>query len=266
MFALVPVAPQPWPSPYVENAAGRNTPPRAQTVDGRGESGDGVLVVYSATPVEAPVVVGSESGHDSTDYDLLIMKSLAKFARPPKTEAIVGKMAQRARAEALNSAFSPHRRRKPKAQKVELDDPIYPWRGLWKFVGHTGYRDWLAARGVGPADIEKRISDEFNRTTTDIDFKDGELTVTVKTRSIGEVRRRKTVQKFPVDGETAVFLDSPSGPVSIVTLFHGTDLVMEIDTSAGLETHTRSFVDGLLHHRMVDSSGVECTLEFVRLD
>jgi hypothetical protein len=199
-------------------------------------------------------------------YDRLVMKSLAKFARPPKTEAIVGKMAQRARAEALNTAFSPRRRRKPKAQKVELDDPIYPWRGLWKFVGHTGYRDWLAARGVSPADIEKRISDEFNRTTTDIDFKDGELTITVKTRSIGDVRHRKTAQKFPVDGETAVTLDSPSGAVSIVTLFHGVDLVMEVDTPAGLETHTRSFVDGLLHLRMVDSSGAECTLEFVRID
>jgi hypothetical protein len=199
-------------------------------------------------------------------YDRHVMKSLAKFARPPKTEAIVGKMAQRARAEALNTAFSPRRRRKPKAQKVELDDPIYPWRGLWKFVGHTGYRDWLAARGVSPADIEKRISDEFNRTTTDIDFKDGELTITVKTRSIGDVRHRKTAQKFPVDGETAVTLDSPSGAVSIVTLFHGVDLVMEVDTPAGLETHTRSFVDGLLHLRMVDSSGAECTLEFVRID
>lgn len=152
-------------------------------------------------------------------YHRSVTKSLAKFARPTEDEAIVGKMAQRVRAEALNSAFSPHRRRKPKAQKVELDDPIYPWRRLWKFVGHTGYRDWLAARGVTPADIEKRISDEFNRTTTDIDFKDGELTVTVKTRSIGDVRRRKTVQKFPVDGETTVFLDSPSGSVSIVTLF-----------------------------------------------
>ncbi|TEX46603.1 MAG: hypothetical protein B7C54_05185 [Acidimicrobiales bacterium mtb01] len=199
-------------------------------------------------------------------YDRLVMKSLAKFAKPPKTEAIAGKMVQRARAEALNTAFSPRRRRKPKAQKVELDDPIYPWRGLWKFVGHTGYRDWLAAHGVAPADIEKRVSDEFNRTTTDIDFKDGELTVTVKSRSIGDIRHRKTVQKFPVDGETAVILDSPSGPVSIVTLFHDTDLVMEVDTPAGLETHTRSFVDGLLHLRMVDSSGAECTLEFVRID
>lgn len=194
------------------------------------------------------------------------MKSLAKFARPPKTEAIVGKMAQRARAEALNTAFSPHRRRQPKAAKVELDDPIYPWRGLWKFVGHTGYRDWLAARGVAPADIEKMISDEFNRSTTDIDFDDGEIEVTVKTRSVGQIRHRKKAQKFPVDGETAVTLDSPAGPVSIVTLFQGSDLVMEVDTPAGLEIHTRSFVDGLLHLKMVDSSGAECTLEYVRLD
>ena len=84
--------------------------------------------------------------------------------------------------------------------------------------------------------------------------------------SIGRIRTSKTSQKFVADGETPLFLESPLGPVSIVTLFHGDDLVMEIDTPNGLETHTRSFTDGRLHQRMIDQSGTECHLEFERID
>jgi hypothetical protein len=165
-------------------------------------------------------------------------------------------------------AFNSHRKTPAKNEQVSV--PEYSsWIGRWSLVAQTGFREWLAARAMGPEEIDVHIKSLFNDTWVEIsDTKDGvEITTSAKVR--GKLRRQVASFEYVLDGTTALTMQSPLGPVSMTASIDGVILVHIVNTTQGIETHRRQAMKSpkgdRLMQTMIDAKGKTATLEYQRI-
>lgn len=166
------------------------------------------------------------------------------------------------------SAFG--RRRRQATKTAPTDIPEYSsWIGRWSLVVQTGYREWLAARAMGPEEIDTHIKSLFNNTWVEIsDTKEG-IKITTSSKVRGKLRRQVASFEYVLDGMTALTMQSPLGPVSMTASIDGVALVHIVNTPNGIETHRRQAVKSpkgdRLMQTMVDAKGNNSTLEYQRI-
>ena len=166
------------------------------------------------------------------------------------------------------SAFGGRRRQPPKA--LPTDIPEYSsWIGRWSLVAQTGYREWLAARAMGPEEIDAHIKSLFNNTWVEIsDTKEG-VNITTSSKVRGRFRRQVASFEYVLDGMTALTMQSPLGPISMTASIDGVALVHIVNTPNGIETHRRQAVKSpkgdRLMQTMIDAKGNNPTLENQRI-
>ena len=164
--------------------------------------------------------------------------------------------------------FDGHQKKKGHASPIDI--PEYSsWIGRWSLVAQTGFREWLAARAMGPEEIDVHIKSLFNDTWVEIsDTKDGvEITTSAKVR--GKLRRQVASFEYVLDGTTALTMQSPLGPVSMTASIDGVILVHIVNTTQGIETHRRQAMKSpkgdRLMQTMIDAKGKTATLEYQRI-
>ena len=163
------------------------------------------------------------------------------------------------------SAFG--RRRRQATKTAPTDIPEYSsWIGRWSLVVQTGYREWLAARAMGPEEIDTHIKSLFNNTWVEIsDTKEG-IKITTSSKVRGKLRRQVASFEYVLDGMTALTMQSPLGPVSMTASIDGVALVHIVNTPNGIETHRRQAVKSpkgdRLMQTMIDAKGNNSTLEY----
>jgi hypothetical protein len=142
---------------------------------------------------------------------------------------------------------------------------MYLWRGSWRLVAHTGYREWLAARRMEPPRIDAHINELFNLTTLSLRLNDGVVTVATDVKRKWSWRKDHTERDFVTDGETTLKEQSPLGPVDMTSILTGEDFVMTVSTPGGVETHRYTYKESRMRRLLFDASGEECELEYVRV-
>ena len=166
------------------------------------------------------------------------------------------------------SAFG--RRRRQATKTAPTDIPEYSsWIGRWSLVVQTGYREWLAARAMGPEEIDTHIKSLFNNTWVEIsDTKEG-IKITTSSKVRGKLRRQVASFEYVLDGMTSLTMQSPLGPVSMTASIDGVALVHIVNTPNGIETHRRQSVKSpkgdRLMQSMIDAKGNNSTLEYQRI-
>ena len=166
------------------------------------------------------------------------------------------------------SAFG--RRRRQATKTAPTDIPEYSsWIGRWSLVAQTGYREWLAARAMGPEEIDAHIKSLFNNTWVEIsDTKEG-IKITTSSKVRGKLRRQVASFEYVLDGMTSLTMQSPLGPVSMTASIDGVALVHIVNTPNGIETHRRQSVKSpkgdRLMQSMIDAKGNNSTLEYQRI-
>ena len=166
------------------------------------------------------------------------------------------------------SAFG--RRRRQATKTAPTDIPEYSsWIGRWSLVAQTGYREWLAARAMGPEEIDTHIKSLFNNTWVEIsDTKEG-IKITTSSKVRGKLRRQVASFEYVLDGMTSLTMQSPLGPVSMTASIDGVALVHIVNTPNGIETHRRQSVKSpkgdRLMQSMIDAKGNNSTLEYQRI-
>jgi hypothetical protein len=170
---------------------------------------------------------------------------------------------QRAKAGAMRGLFSAKPRTGQKRGKVT--GPIYAWRGTWKLVAHTGYREWLAARGMSSDDIDDEIDHLFHRSVVTFGLKDGVVTVSQVIRWRGRKRTERRLDTITADGETVFATESITGPVTKTAIFAGEYLVINVTGSRGPEVHRHAISTNRLHVRLNGVDQEEALLEFERI-
>ena len=166
------------------------------------------------------------------------------------------------------SAFG--RRRRQATKTAPTDIPEYSsWIGRWSLVVQTGYREWLAARAMGPEEIDTHIKSLFNNTWVEIsDTKEG-IKITTSSKVRGKLRRQVASFEYVLDGMTALTMQSPLGSVSMTASIDGVALVHIVNTPNGIETHRRQAVKSpkgdRLMQTMIDAKGNNSTLEYQRI-
>ena len=166
------------------------------------------------------------------------------------------------------SAFG--RRRRQATKTAPTDIPEYSsWIGRWSLVVQTGYREWLAARAMGPEEIDTHIKSLFNNTWVEIsDTKEG-IKITTSSKVRGKLRRQVASFEYVLDGMTALTMQSPLGPISMTASIDGVALVQIVNTPNGIETHRRQAVKSpkgdRLMQTMIDAKGNNATLEYQRI-
>ena len=162
------------------------------------------------------------------------------------------------------------RRRRQATKTAPTDIPEYSsWIGRWSLVAQTGYREWLAARAMGPEEIDAHIKSLFNNTWVEIsDTKEG-IKITTSSKVRGKLRRQVASYEYVLDGMTAMTTQSPLGPVSMTASIDGVALVHIVNTPNGIETHRRQAVKSpkgdRLMQTMIDAKGNNSTLEYQRI-
>ena len=170
---------------------------------------------------------------------------------------------QRAKVGAMRGLFSA----KPRTgqRRTKVSGPVYAWRGTWKLVAHTGYREWLATRGMSADDIDDEIDHFFHRSVTTFGLKDGVVTISQIVRWRGKKRTERRLDTITADGETVFATESITGPVTKTAIFVGEDLVVNVTSPHGPEVH-RHFIDtNRLHVQMNGPNQEEARLEFERV-
>ena len=170
---------------------------------------------------------------------------------------------QRAKAGAMRGLFSAKPRTGTKRGKVT--GPVYAWRGTWKLVAHTGYREWLAARGMSGDDIDDEVDHLFHRSVVTFGLKDGVVTVSQVIRWRGRKRTERRLDTITADGETVFATESITGPVTKTAIFAGEDLVINVTGSRGPEVHRHSIRTNRLHVQLNGPDHEEALLEFERI-
>ena len=162
------------------------------------------------------------------------------------------------------------RHQKKKGQSSPTAIPEYTsFIGRWSLVAQTGYREWLAARAMGPEEIDAHIKSLFNNTWVEIsDTKEG-VNITTSSKVRGRFRRQVASFEYVLDGVTALTMQSPLGPVSMTASIDGVALVHIVNTPNGIETHRRQAVKSpkgdRLMQTMIDAKGNNATLEYQRI-
>ncbi|MEN9804525.1 MAG: hypothetical protein RIS41_1372 [Actinomycetota bacterium] len=170
---------------------------------------------------------------------------------------------QRAKAGAMRGLFSAKPRTGQRRGKVT--GPIYAWRGTWKLVAHTGYREWLAARGMSADDIDDEIDHLFHRSVITFGLKDGVVTVSQVIRWRGRKRTERRLDTIAADGETVFATESITGPVTKTAIFAGEDLVINVTGVRGPEVHRHLIQTNRLHVQLNGVDQEEALLEFERI-
>ncbi|MEY3681130.1 MAG: hypothetical protein ACO27U_06380 [Ilumatobacteraceae bacterium] len=170
---------------------------------------------------------------------------------------------QRAKVGAMRGLFSA----KPRTgrSRTKVSGPIRAWRGSWKLVAHTGYREWLTARGMSPDDVDDEVTHLFHRSVTTIGLKDEAVTVSQIIRWKGRKRTERRLDTIVVDGQTVFAGESPTGPVTKTAIFAGEDLVVNATGSRGPEVHRYTIQSNRLHVVMTGVEHEEALLEFERI-
>ena len=170
---------------------------------------------------------------------------------------------QRAKAGAMRGLFSAKPRSGQRRGKVT--GPIFAWRGTWKLVAHTGYREWLAARGMSADAIDDEVDHMFHRSVTTLALKDGVVTVSQVIRWRGRKRTERRLDTIVADGETVFSGESLTGPVTKTAIFAGEDVVISVASPHGSEVHRYSVVTNRLRLTMNGLDREEALLEFERI-
>ena len=170
---------------------------------------------------------------------------------------------ERAKVGAMRGLFSAKPRTGQKRGKVT--GPVYAWRGTWKLVAHTGYREWLAARGMSADDIDDEIDHLFHRSVTTFGLKDGAVTISQVVKWRGRKRTERRLDTITADGETVFATESITGPVTKTAIFAGEDLVLNVTGSRGPEVHRHSIATNRLHLQLNGPDQEEALLEFERI-
>ena len=164
--------------------------------------------------------------------------------------------------------FDRHQKKKGHASPTAI--PEYTsFIGRWSLVAQTGYREWLAARAMGPEEIDAHIKSLFNNTWVEIsDTKEG-VNITTSSKVRGRFRRQVASFEYVLDGMTALTMQSPLGPISMTASIDGVALVHIVNTPNGIETHRRQAVKSpkgdRLMQTMIDAKGNNATLEYQRI-
>ena len=164
--------------------------------------------------------------------------------------------------------FDRHQKKKGHASPTNI--PEYTsFIGRWSLVAQTGYREWLAARAMGPEEIDAHIKSLFNNTWVEIsDTKEG-VNITTSSKVRGRFRRQVASFEYVLDGMTALTMQSPLGPISMTASIDGVALVHIVNTPNGIETHRRQAVKSpkgdRLMQTMIDAKGNNATLEYQRI-
>ena len=164
--------------------------------------------------------------------------------------------------------FDRHQKKKGHASPTAI--PEYTsFIGRWSLVAQTGYREWLAARAMGPEEIDAHIKSLFNNTWVEIsDTKEG-VNITTSSKVRGRFRRQVASVEYVLDGMTALTMQSPLGPISMTASIDGVALVHIVNTPNGIETHRRQAVKSpkgdRLMQTMIDAKGNNATLEYQRI-
>ena len=170
---------------------------------------------------------------------------------------------QRAKAGAMRGLFSARPRTGQRRGKVT--GPVYAWRGTWRLVAHTGYREWLAARGMSAVDIDDEVDHLFHRSVTTFGLKDGVVTVSQVIRWSGRKRTERRLDTITADGETVFATESITGPVTKTAIFAGEDLVINVTGARGPEVHRHFIQTNRLHVQLNGVDQEEALLEFERI-
>lgn len=181
--------------------------------------------------------------------------------RMPKVRS-VERMADDLGEDAQRAFFG---RRRAKPPRIVPGQPMYLWRGSWRLVAHTGYREWLSARRMEPAASDAHVRELFDRTTLHLQLHDGVVTVATDVKRPWRWRQDHSERDFVVDGETILREQSPLGPVDMTSILTGEEFVITVSTPRGVETHRYSYREGRMRRHLFDASGEECELEYVRV-
>jgi hypothetical protein len=181
-----------------------------------------------------------------------------RLPKLPNADRIVGDISRD-----TQRAFFGRRRAKP--PRIVPGQPMHLWRGSWRLVAHTGYREWLSNRRMEEPQIDEHITELFNRSKLTLRMHDGVVTVSSEVRGRWPWRKQTVEKDFVLDGETVLKEQSPLGAVDMTSLITGEEFVMTVSTPRGVETHRYFYKEGRMRRHLFDAAGEECELEYVRV-